>query len=61
MLFRETVAVYCETTQIRSVGGMHSINTLKQMVHIVTIGVKRVKKKRSLFSGDVSPYTQITK
>jgi hypothetical protein len=43
MLFRETVAVYCENhkehTEIHSVGRMQSFITLDQMVHIVTTGL----------------------
>jgi hypothetical protein len=47
MLFRETVAVYCENhtkcIYIHSVGRMQSSSMLRQVVHIVTTGLQRVK------------------
>jgi hypothetical protein len=43
MLFKETVAVYCENhtknTRIHSVGKMQSFGMLTQVVHIVTTGL----------------------
>jgi hypothetical protein len=43
MLFRETVAVYCEnhTEHTHTVGRMQSFSMLKQVVHIVTAWISR--------------------
>jgi hypothetical protein len=56
MLFRETVAVYCENhrehTNTLCLGRMQSISMLKQVVYIVATGLKKGNKYKlkSMFS-----------
>jgi hypothetical protein len=49
MLFRETVAVYCENrtehTATLCVGGMQSFNVLKRVVHVVITGLLSVQSE----------------
>jgi hypothetical protein len=49
MLFGETVAVYCEnhTEHINTLCGQNAECVLKQVVHTVTTGLRKVKVEQS--------------